>query len=73
MKVRARVCRYEDIEVEVNEKYRPLSSQYDIWSKDPDRAEALSNDLAWDVECEAGDDTDVIFIEDMEGTMLFEG
>ena len=73
MKVRARVCRYEDVEMEVDEKYRPLSDEYDIWSKDPDRAEELSNDLRWAVEREEGDDTDVIYIEDMNGNMLFEG
>lgn len=72
MKVRARVCRYEDIEVEVDEKYRPLSDEYDIWSKNPDRAEELSIELAQNIE-NSEDDMAVIYVEDMEGNMLFEG
>lgn len=71
MKVLARVCRYEDVEVEVDEKYQVLSDD-NIWSKNPDMAKVLSNNLRWDVECEVGDDADVIYIEDMEGIMLFE-
>lgn len=72
MKVRARICKYEDFEVEVDEKYRPLSND-NFWSKNSSEANNLSHDLAWDVECEAGDDTDIIYIEDMNGYMLFEG
>ena len=72
MKVRARVCRYEDIEVEVDEKYRPLSDEYNIWSKNPDMAENLSNELAQNIE-NSEDDMTVIYVEDMEGNMLFEG
>lgn len=72
MKVRARVCRYEDIEVEVGEKYRPLSDEYDIWSKNPDMAENLSNELAQNIE-NSEDDMAVIYVEDMNGNVLFEG
>ena len=71
MKVRANVCRYEDIIVEVDEKYRPLSD-YTIWSKNPDMAKNLSNELTRNIE-NSEDDMTVNYIEDMEGNMLFEG
>lgn len=73
MKVRARVCRYVDIEVEVSDKFIPLTDD-EFWSKCRGSSSYnLSVDLAEEVSKEIGDDeTDVIYIEDMNGNMLFE-
>lgn len=71
MKVRATVKKVVEIEVEVDDKYQPLSSDT-FRSVNPFEAEHLSFDMAWDIE-ETADDIEIICVEDMDGNMLFEG
>lgn len=71
MKVRATVKKVVDIEIEIDDKYQPLSNDA-FWSVSPFEAEHLSFDMAWDIE-ETADDIEVICVEDMNGHMLFEG
>lgn len=71
MKVRATVKKVVDIEIEIDDKYQPLSNDA-FWSVNPSEAERLSLDMAWNIE-ETADDIEVICVEDMNGNMLFEG
>lgn len=71
MKVRATVKKVVDIEIEIDDKYQPLSNDA-FWSANPFEAEHLSFDMAWDIE-ETADDIEVICVEDMNGRMIFEG
>ena len=71
MKVRATVKKVVEIEVEIDDKYQPLSSDA-FRSVNPFEAEHLSLDMVWDIE-EKEDDIEVICVEDMNGNMLFEG
>ena len=71
MKVRATVKKVVDIEIEIDDKYQPLSND-GFWSVNPFEAEHLSLDMVWDIE-EKEDDIEVICVEDMNGNMLFEG
>lgn len=73
MKVRARVCRYEDIEVEVSDRFTLLTDDEFLSKCHGSSSYNLSTDLAEKVNEEIGDDeTEVIYIEDMDGNMLFE-
>ena len=71
MKVNARIKKVVDIEIEIDDKYQPLSNDA-FWSVNPFAAERLSLDMAWDIE-ETEDDIEVIYVEDKNGHMLFEG
>ena len=70
MKVHATVKKVIDIEIEIDDKYQPLSNDT-FWSVNPFEAECLSFDMAWDIE-ETADDIEVICVEDMNGHMIFE-
>ena len=70
MKVRAGIKKWVEIEVEVSDKYLPLSHD-SIWTDDYHRAIELSNDLGRTVE-NSEDDIEVLYIEDMDGKILFE-
>ena len=71
MKVRATVKKVVEIEVEVDDRYQPLSNNI-FRSVNPFEAEHLSFDMAWDIE-KTANDMEVICVEDMNGNMLFEG
>lgn len=71
MKVNVRIRKVIDAEIEIDDKYKPLSNDA-FWSVNPFEAERLSLDMAKNIE-ETEDDIEVIYVEDMNGNMLFEG
>ena len=71
MKVNVRIKKVVDVEMEVNDKYKPLSDDA-FWVVNPIKADCLSNDLASDIE-DSEEDIEVIFVEDMNENMLYEG
>lgn len=70
MKVRAGVKKWVEIEVEVSDKFLPLSHDA-IWTDDYRLAMKLSNELASTVE-NSEDDIEVYCIETMDGKIIFE-
>lgn len=70
MKVRASVKKWVEIEVEVSDKYLPLSNDA-IWTDNYRLAMELSNELAFTVE-NSEDDIEVYCIETMDGKIIFE-
>lgn len=71
MKVNVRIRKVVDVEMEVDDKYKPLSDDA-FWVMNPFKADCLSNEMAADIE-NSEEDIEVIFVEDMNGNMLFEG
>ena len=71
MKVNARIRKVIDIEIEVDDKYQPLSNDA-FWVTNPHKADCLSGEMAIDIE-KTEDDIEVIFVEDMNGHMIYEG
>lgn len=71
MKIHARIRKVVDVEMEVDDKYKPLSDDA-FWVVDPSKANYLSNEMAVDIES-SEEDIEVIYVEDINGNILFEG
>jgi hypothetical protein len=71
MKVNARIRKVIDVEIEIDDKYKPLSDDA-FWVTNPHKADCLSGEMAIDIE-NREEDIEVIYVEDMNGNMLFEG
>ncbi len=69
MKVRASVKKWVEIEVEVSDKFLPLSDDA-IWTDDDRLATKLLNELAFTIE-NSEDDIEVGYIETMDGKIIF--
>lgn len=70
MKVNVRIRKVVDVEMEVNDKYKSLSAAA-FWVADPFEANCLSHEMATDIE-NSEEDVEVIYVEDMEGNLIFE-
>lgn len=71
MKVNVRIRKVVDVEMEVDDKYKSLSDDA-FWVVNPFKADCLSGEMAIDIE-NSEEDIEVIYVEDMNGNMLFEG